>query len=318
VTAVDWKKTRVTVVGGGGFLGGHVTRSLAERGCDAAVPRTADGWDFRSLDGALRFFETHRPELVFNCGARQGGLAYQAKYPAEIYYDNMLLGLNTMEAARLAGVDRYVNVIAGCSYPGEVAGLMAEEDYWAGPLHASVVNYGFTKKAQVVQAECYRRQHGFVAISLLLANLYGPGDHSDPERSHALMALLRRFWEAKREGRPEVVVWGTGRPVREWLYVEDAAEALVRAAERYDGVEPLNVGVGEGSSIRELAETIATLVGYEGRIVYDADKPDGAPFKTLRIDRFVAATNWRPKTSLDEGLRRTLAWFEDTAGSTSS
>jgi GDP-L-fucose synthase len=303
-----WADSRVVVVGGGGFLGGHVARLLTERGCAAAVPRTADGWDFRRLDDARRFFDTHRPEVVFNCAARQGGLAYQAKYPGEIYYDNMLMGLQTMEAARLAGVAKYVNVVAACSYPGVVDGLMREADYWGGPLHPSVVNYGFTKKAQVVQSECYRRQYGFVAISLLLANLYGPEDDVDDERSHALMALLRRFWEAKRRGRPEVVVWGSGNAIREWLYVEDAAEAVV-AAERIETVEPLNVGVGEGHSIRALAERIAALVGYEGRIVFDTSRPEGAAMKTLAIDRFVEATGWRPGTTLDDGLARTLSWI---------
>lgn len=307
---VEWPHTRVLVAGGGGFLGSHVVDRLRARGADPVVPRSADGWDLRDPVRAAALVAEQRPEVIVDCAANQGGLAYVRSAPAEIFHDNMLMGLNLMHAAALGGVGTYVSALAACSYPGHVKGLMREDDYWSGPLHDSVLAYGFTKKARTVQAACYARQYGLRAISLLLANMYGPRDHLEPERSHALTALLRRFSEAAGKGDPEVVVWGSGEPVREWLYVEDAAEAIVTAAERIDDVEPYNVGTGVGLSIRELAEKIAALVGFKGTIRYDRSKPDGAPFKTLCVDRFTAATGWRATTSLEAGLERSLAWMK--------
>jgi GDP-L-fucose synthase len=308
--AIDWSRTRVLVAGGGGFLGSHVVRLLRGRGADPAVPRTKDGWDLRRPESAAELMAKYSPELVIDCAANQGGLAYIAERPAEVFHDNMLLGVHLVRAAQEAGVRSCVSTLAACSYPGELRSVMREEEYWSGPLHESVVAYGFAKKARVVQAECYARQHGMRAPCLLLANLYGPGDHLDPGRSHALTALLRRFFEAARDGLDEVVVWGSGEPVREWLYVGDAAEALVLAAEKLEEVGPFNVGTGVGISIRELAERIAARVGYRGAIRYDRTRPDGAPSKTLAVDRFAAATGWRAGTSLDLGLARSLEWLE--------
>ncbi|REJ66566.1 MAG: NAD-dependent epimerase/dehydratase family protein [Planctomycetota bacterium] len=306
----DWSSKRVAVVGGGGFLGSQVVRELEARDCTPAVPRTADGWDFCKLENAQRYFEEVRPQIVFNCAARQGGLAYQQKFPAEIFDDNLRLGLNTMQAAREAGVEKYVNVVAACSYPGYVDGIVSEDDYWSGPLHESVLNYGFTKKAQVVQGWCYKRQFDFNSIHLLMTNMFGPGEHFHPDRSHGLAALLRKFYEAKRDNQPEVIIWGTGRPVREWLFVRDAAEAMILAAERYDEVEPINVSLGGGLSIKELALLIQDVVGYEGELVHDTDKPDGALMKAFANDRFREQVGWEPRTSLRDGIAETLAWFE--------
>lgn len=302
--------TRVAVLGGGGFLGGHVVRALAARGIAAIVPRTADGWDFRDADSAARFFDGARPEIAINCAARQGGLAYQRLHPADIYRDNLLMGLNTLHAAQRAGVARYVNVVAACSYPGYVDGTLTEDDYWSGPLHDTVIAYGFARKAQVVQGACYRRQHGFRSIHLLMTNLYGPGEHFHPDRSHGLAALLRKFVEAKRDGAPHVVVWGTGRPIREWLFVEDAAEAIVLAAERYDDEAPLNVSLGGGLTITELAALICDVVGYGGDVVYDPAMPDGALVKTFANDRIRRILGWTPRTPLRDGIARTLGWLE--------
>ncbi|MDP7019468.1 MAG: NAD-dependent epimerase/dehydratase family protein, partial [Pirellulaceae bacterium] len=302
---------RVTVIGGGGFLGSHLVDLLRSRGCEPATPRTADGWDFRQPQSAAAFFAEHKPQVVFNCGARQGGLAYQRQFPAEIYYDNMLLGLNSLHAAQAAGVEKYINVVAACSYPGYLDGLMSEADYWSGPLHDSVVNYGFTKKAQVVQGWCYERQYGFNSNHLLMANLYGPREHFHPDRSHGLAALLRKFYEAKRNGAAEVQIWGTGRPVREWLFVKDAVAALVAAAERYDKVEPLNVSVGGGLSIAELAALIADIVGYTGELVYDSSKPDGALMKAFANDRIREEIDWSPTTELRDGIQQTLGWLDE-------
>lgn len=309
--AIDWTSCRAAVLGGGGFLGSHVAELLRTKGCEPIIPRTADGWDFRVADNAAKFFQQEKPSVVFNCAARQGGLAYQQKFPADIYYDNLLLGLNSLHAASQNGVEKYVNVVAACSYPGYLDGAMSEADYWSGPLHESVVNYGFTKKAQVVQGWCYERQYGFTSNHLLMANLFGPREHFHPDRSHGLAALLRKYYEAKRNGADQVTLWGTGQPIREWLFVKDAAEALVTVAERYDSVEPLNVSVGGGLSIAELAELISGIVGFEGETVYDTSKPDGALVKTFSNDRIRQATDWEPRTALSDGIRQTLDWFDE-------
>lgn len=305
-----WEGRSVCVTGGQGFLGSRIMERLSDASAWTVSCSRATGCDLRNLGQAIRFFEEHRPEIVINCASNQGGIAYQKLYPGTIYYDNLLMGANTMEAARLTGVKKYVNIIAGCAYPGDPRdGILHEDEFEAGPMHPTVENYGMTKRAAVMQAKVYRRQYGFDAISLILINLYGPGEHFPPDRSHALAALLRKFYEAKRDKLPEVVVWGTGRAVREWLYVEDAVEGILRATERYDDVEPLNIAVGHGLPISELAALIAQIVGYEGRIVYDTSKPDGALRKTGDITKMKRLLGWEPQLPIREGIKRTLDWF---------
>ena len=307
---MDWGNTRVAVLGGGGFLGSHLVDQLGQLGCEPVVPRTAEGWDFRDLESIGRFFAEHPSQVVFNCAARQGGLGYQRSHPADIFFDNMRLGLNSMHAAHQAGVEKYVNVVAACSYPGYVDGVLGEDDYWSGPLHESVVNYGFTKKSQVVQGWCYDRQYDFKSIHLLMTNLFGPREHFHPDRSHGLAALLRKFYDARESGAPDVTIWGTGKPVREWLFVRDAVDAMVLAAERYDDVSPLNISTGGGLSIMELALLIKEIVGFEGELVLDSTKPDGALVKTFANDRVQSAIGWQPTTSLKDGILETLEWLE--------
>ncbi|HSY64722.1 MAG TPA: NAD-dependent epimerase/dehydratase family protein [Terriglobales bacterium] len=305
-----WKKRRVVICGGQGFLGGQVMRRLLDLQSDAISCSRRAGTDLRDLDQGIGFFRMHEPEVVINCAANQGGIAYQKLYPGSIYYDNLLMGANTMEAARLTGVKKYVNIIAGCAYPGEPRdGVLREEEFEAGPMHPTVENYGATKRAAVLQAKYYRRQYGFDAISLILVNLYGPSEHFHPDRSHALAALIRKFYEAKRDRAPEVVLWGTGRAVREWMYVTDAADGIVRASERYAGAEPLNLAVGHGQTIAELANIIKAIVKYEGRIVYDSTMPDGALQKVGDTTRMRAMLDWEPQVPILEGIKRTLDWF---------
>jgi GDP-L-fucose synthase len=305
-----WKKRRVVICGGQGFLGGQVMRRLVDLRSDAISCSRRAGTDLRDLDQGIGFFRMHEPEVVINCAANQGGIAYQKLYPGSIYYDNLLMGANTMEAARLTGVKKYVNIIAGCAYPGEPRdGVLREEEFEAGPMHPTVENYGATKRAAVLQAKYYRRQYGFDAISLILVNLYGPSEHFHPDRSHALAALIRKFYEAKRDRAPEVVLWGTGRAVREWMYVNDAADGIVRASERYAEAEPLNLAVGHGQTIAELANIIKAIVRYEGRIVYDSTMPDGALQKVGDTTRMRAMLDWEPQVPILEGIKRTLDWF---------
>jgi GDP-L-fucose synthase len=305
-----WRGRRVVVTGGQGFLGSQVMKQLATLGASVTSCSRRDSCDLRSLDQALAFFTTHQPDIVFNCAAHQGGLAYQKLRPAEILYDNLLMGANTMEAARLAGVKKYVNPIAGCAYPGAPpGGILREAEFEAGAMHPTVENYGAAKRAAVALAKWSRRQYGFDAVSLILVNLYGSGEHFHPDRSHALAALIRKFYEAHRDGAREVVLWGTGRAVREWTYVDDAAAGLIRAAELYSDGEPLNIAVGSGNSIAELAAIVKDVTGFRGNIVYDSTKPDGALCKVADISKMKTILGWEPPTPLRDGIRKTLEWF---------
>jgi GDP-L-fucose synthase len=306
----SWTGRPVVVTGGQGFLGSRVLARLLDLGARAVSCSRRSGCDLRDLGQAERFFRAHRPEVVFNCAAHQGGIAYQRLRPGTLFFDNVLMGTNAMEAARRAGVGRYVNIIAGCAYPGEPRdGILRESEIEAGPLHPTVENYGAAKRAALMQARCYRREFGFDAVSLVLVNLYGPGEHFHPDRSHALAALLRRFQEAEESGAARVTLWGTGRAVREWTYVDDAVEGILRAAGRHDGAEPLNIAVGRGLSIAELAEVIREVVGCKGRIEFDPSRPDGALVKVADISRMREVLGWEPPTPLREGIGRTLAWF---------
>ena len=219
------------------------------------------------------------------------------------------MGANLMEAARLAGVKKVVQIGTACAYPGYLENLLKEENFWDGPPHETVWNYGLTKKMMSVQGWAYKKQYGMDSIHLILTNLYGPGDSYNPDRSHVAAALVRKFVEAADEGRRAVEVWGTGKPVREFLYVEDCADAILRAAERYDELTPMNLGPGAGVSIRELAELIRDVTGFRGELEWNTSKPDGQMVKVLDVTRMQQRLDWTPPTSLREGLTRTVAWY---------
>jgi GDP-L-fucose synthase len=302
---------RIVVTGGTGFLGSHIVDQLGNYDCEIHVPSRGNGVDLTDMHACIKYFEQVKPDIVFNCAANQGGIAYQKGREATIYMDNLLMGTFTMEAARRAGVEKYVNIIAGCSYPGYLDNdTLNESVYWDGPLHESVLDYGFTKKAQVVQGWAYRKQYGFNSIQLILANLYGPRDHFEPERSHGLAALIWKIYNAKRNKSPTVEIWGTGRAIREWLYVEDAAKGILIAGEKYNEPDPLNIAVGSGLSIRELAEIIKRVVGYQGEFVYRTDMPDGALKKVLGIEKMKSKLGWTPPTSLETGIKKTVNWLD--------
>ncbi|MFO0960459.1 MAG: NAD-dependent epimerase/dehydratase family protein [Isosphaeraceae bacterium] len=305
-----WSDKRVTVTGGAGFLGQHLVKRLKSYGAQVYVPRQRD-YNLTTLDGCMRCLLEHPCDRLFHAAAYYGGIGINVNEPANLYYRNLVMGANLMEAARLAGVSKVINIGTACSYPGYLEGHLKEEDLWAGPCHASVVNYGLTKKMLAVQGHAYKKQYGLDSIHLILTNLYGPGDSYNPDRSHVVAALVRKWVEADLAKAPSIEVWGTGKPVREFIYVEDCADAIVLAAEKYNDVTlPLNIGTGIGTSIRELVETINEVTGYKGRLDWNTDKPDGAAFKVLDVNRMKAALDgWVPPTSLKDGLKKTIGWY---------
>lgn len=301
---------KVFVAGGNGFLGQRVVVQLKHRGIPFVSLSLRDGVDFRDIKQTLDVFRREDFDAVINCAAFVGGIAFGYAHPGEIFYNNVLMASNLMEAARLTGVRRFANPISNCSYPGELTVDFKESEWWNGPLHESVLTYGLVRKTSWVQAWAYYKQYGLESVSVILPNMYGPGDHFDETRSHALGALIMKFVEARRKGLPQVVVWGSGKPVREWLYVDDGAEALIRALTISYEVDPVNVGAGKGISVIDLASLIKEAVGYKGDIALDPSRPDGAPHKTMDVARMRQVFKWGPATGLREGIEKTVQWYE--------
>jgi GDP-L-fucose synthase len=305
-----WSSKRVLVTGGTGFLGSHVVDRLrVEAGCAVAIMRSRE-YDLTRLEECRRCLAAHRPHIVIHSAARHGGLGIQQQQPGRILYENLVMGAHLMEAAREAGVAKFIGIGTACSYPGGIDGELREQDFWSAPPHESVLGYGLAKRMMAAQGVAYKKQYGFNSIHLVLTNLYGPRDDFNPVHSHVVAALIRRFVEAKLAGLPAVEAWGTGKPLREFLYVEDCAEAIRIAAERYDDPAPLNIGTGVGTTIRELTELVRELSGYRGEIVWNASKPDGQMKKIFDVSRMKSLLGWQPPTPLRAGLEKTIRWYE--------
>ena len=301
---------RVVVTGGAGFLGRAVVARLRESGVtDVVVPRSAD-YDLRERDAVRRLLADARPEVVIHLAAVVGGIGANRANPGRFFYENAIMGIELMEQSRLAGVAKFVGVGTVCSYPKFTPVPFREDDIWNGYPEETNAPYGLAKKMLLVQGQAYRAQYGFDAIHLVPVNLYGPGDNFDPASSHVIPALIRKCLEARDRGDAFVKVWGTGAASREFLYVDDAAEGIALATERYDGDEPVNLGVGHEITIRELVEKIARLSGFEGEIRWDATKPDGQPRRALDTSRARERFGFVAHTSFEDGLRRTIAWYE--------
>ncbi len=302
--------TRILVTGGNGFLGRHVVTALASHGYANVTTFRSSEYDLTRDGEVTRLLADTEPQAVLHLAAVVGGIGANRKFPGTYFYKNLQMGVQLMERARLGGVKRLLSVGTICSYPKFTPVPFSEDELWNGYPEETNAPYGLAKKMLLVQSQAYRQEFGFDASNVLLVNLYGPGDNFDPESSHVIPALIRRCVEAAEANAPEIVVWGTGNATREFLYVEDAALGLVRAFERLEGSDPINLGAGREISIRDLAAKIAEFAGYRGRLVWDATKPDGQPRRCLDTTRAERLLGWTAKTPFDEGLRRTIAWFQ--------
>jgi GDP-L-fucose synthase len=298
---------RVLVTGGGGFLGSHLVERLQREDHDVVVARSA-AYDITSMDETERMFDDANAELVFHLAAEVGGIGANRANPGRYWFANLAMGANVLEQARLHTTPKLVIVGTVCAYPKFAPVPFSEENLWEGYPEETNAPYGVAKKAVLVGAQAYREQYGLDAIFLLPTNLYGPRDNFDLETSHVIPALIRKMVESD----DEVVLWGDGSPTREFLYVDDCVDGLVLAAERYDGPEPVNLGAAREISIRDLAELIADVVGYEGRVVWDTEKPNGQPRRSVDASRARELFGFEATTSLHEGIERTVAWYRAT------
>jgi GDP-L-fucose synthase len=303
---------RIIVTGGSGFLGRAVVARLERAGYrNIVVPRSRE-YDLTREEAVERLYADHPPEAVIHLAAHVGGIGANRANPGSFFYDNLAMGALLMEHARRRGCRKFVAIGTVCAYPKHTPVPFREEDLWNGYPEETNAPYGLAKKMLLVQAQAYRQQYGFNAIYLLPVNLYGPHDNFDPESSHVIPALIKKFVEAKEREEPTVTAWGDGSPTREFVYVDDAAEAIYLALEKYDGHEPVNVGSSFEISIRDLTETIARVVGYDGGIVWDTSKPNGQPRRKLDVSRAERLFGFRASISFEDGLRRTLEWYQGT------
>jgi GDP-L-fucose synthase len=300
---------RVVVSGGAGFLGRSVVAALERRGpAEIVVPRSRV-YDLRQGDHVRRLLADTRPDVVIHLAARVGGIGANQAHPAEFFYDNLMMGCQLQHEAWRAGVAKFVGVGTICAYPKFTPVPFREDDLWNGYPEETNAPYGMAKKMLLVQSQAYRQQYGFNAIHLLPVNLYGPGDHFDLETSHVIPALIRKCLEAVDGGAQEIVCWGDGSPTREFLYVDDAAEAIALAAERYDSGEPVNLGADREISIKDLVQTIVDATGFKGSVVWDTTRPNGQPRRRVDASRAERLFGFRARTPFDVGLRRTVEWY---------
>jgi GDP-L-fucose synthase len=306
-----WHNRRVCVTGGAGFLGSFVTEKLRQRGAgEVFIPRIED-YDLVQAKDIQRMLDDSKPDVILHLAAQVGGIGANREHPAEFFYNNLMMGVQLMHMAWQRGVEKFVAIGTVCAYPKFTPVPFKEDDLWNGYPEETNAPYGLAKKMLLVQAQAYRQQYGYNAIFLLPVNLYGPRDNFDPRGSHVIPALIRKCVEARLAKLPEVEVWGDGSPTREFIYVEDAAEGILLATEKYHGSEPVNIGSGYEISIKDLTEMIVHLTGYKGRLVWDASKPNGQPRRGLDVSRAEKLFGFRVKVNFEAGLRRTVEWYMD-------
>ena len=301
---------RILVTGGAGFLGRYVVKKLEERGCrEIFIPRSKD-YNLVEMEPVKRLYGDAKPDIVIHLAARVGGIGETSKRPGEFFYENLMMGVQMMEQGRVFGVEKFVAIGTVCAYPKNIPAPFTEEDLWNGYPEETNAPYGIAKKMTLVQAQAYHQQYGFNATYLLPVNLYGPGDNFDPETSHVIPALIKKCVDAMEVSTDKITVWGTGEPTREYLYVEDAAEGIVLATEKYNKPEPVNLGSGFEISIKHLAGLIAELTGFKGQLVWDTSKPDGQPRRLFDTSKAAKEFGFRARTSFKEGLRKTIEWYK--------
>ncbi len=306
-----WENRRVCVTGGAGFLGSYVVSKLRQRGAGEVFIPTIEQYDLVQPNDISRMLDDSRPDIIIHLAAQVGGIGANRERPAEFFYNNLMMGVQLMHQAYERKVEKFVAIGTICAYPKFTPIPFREENLWNGYPEETNAPYGLAKKMLLVQAQSYRQQYGYNAIFLLPVNLYGPGDNFDPRSSHVIPALIRKCIEAQEKGDKEIVVWGDGSPTREFLYVEDAAEGIVLAAERYNDSEPVNLGSGQEISIKDLAELIARLTGFTGKLVWDTTKPNGQPRRALDTSRAQQYFGFKAQMTFEEGLRRMIAAYRE-------
>lgn len=305
-----WSNRRVCVTGGAGFLGSFVVEKLRARGAKEIFIPTIEKYNLVDPQSISKLLADARPDVIIHLAAQVGGIGANREHPAEFFYNNLMMGVQLLHQAYQTGVEKFVAIGTVCAYPKFTPVPFKEENLWNGYPEETNAPYGLAKKMLLVQSQAYRQQYGFNSIFLIPVNLYGPRDNFNPASSHVIPALIRKCLEAKESGEKEVVIWGDGSPTREFLYVEDAAEGIARAAERYNRSEPVNLGSGNEIQIKKLAELIASLTGFQGKLVFDTSKPNGQPRRGLDVSRAEREFGFKAQMSFEEGLRRTIEWYQ--------
>ena len=304
-----WENKRVCVTGGAGFLGKYVIDKLQKRGVkDIFIPHIKD-YDLVQIEDINRMYDDSNPDIVIHLAASVGGIGANLAHPADFFYDNLMMGVQLIHQAWKRKVEKFVAIGTICAYPKFTPVPFSEENLWNGYPEETNAPYGLAKKMLLVQSQAYRQQYGYNSIFLLPVNLYGPGDNFNPNSSHVIPAIIRKCIEAKEKNEGEIIVWGDGTPTREFLYVEDAAEGIVLAAEKYNGSEPVNIGSGYEISIKDLVQLIVDLTDYQGKIVWDKSKPNGQPRRGLDVSRAESYFGFKAQMEFREGLKKTIEWY---------
>jgi len=309
-----WEDKRILVTGGAGFLGSHLVEKLESYHCqNIFVPRSKD-YNLVQMEAVKRVYQDSKPDIVIHLAARVAGIGGNQANPGWFFYDNLMMGAQMMEAGRQFGIQKFVALGTVCAYPKFTPVPFKEENLWDGYPEETNAPYGLAKKMLLVQSQAYRQQYGFNAVCLLMVNLYGPRDNFDLESSHVIPALIKKCCDAVESKEDKIVIWGDGTPTREFLYIEDAVEAILLASERYNQSEPVNIGTGFEISIRDLAELIAKLTGFQGRIIWDRSKPNGQPRRCLDTRKAEKEFGFKAKTPFERGLKKTIGWYRKNIG----